>query len=215
MRSSARLRLASLVTSVPIVSNVQELDAGPRRFLFFIVFNVVGWQCVAGSVLALFALKIKMPPSWIGFLISFMPFTMVLAVGAGPLLTRFGSKRVMFGAWLLRNLLACTVFAMPWAVVRWGPRAAWYVLLVATLGFCLMRSVGVGGWFPWLHELVPERQRGAYFSAEASVGQLLNIGLALMVLLSLLPAKDFAAVTVACVPLDGNGRVVTNPLAPA
>ena len=51
--------------NVPIFSGLQELEPAPRRFLFFIVFNVVSWQCLIGPVLVLFARKIDMPPSWV------------------------------------------------------------------------------------------------------------------------------------------------------
>jgi len=164
---------------VPVLSGLQELDAAPRRFLLFIVFNVVSWQCIIGPALVLFARKIDMPPSWVGFLISFTPLSMMMVVLTGLLVTRYGAKRVMFVTWTLRNMVACLVFAMPWAMARWGMTAGGYVLMAATFGFCLMRAAGAGGWFPWLHEVVPETQRGAYFSSEAAIAQLLSVLVAL------------------------------------
>jgi len=154
---------------------VEDLDRGPRRFLVFMVFNMVSWQCILGPVLVLFARALGMPPSWVGFLISFMPVSMLLVVGTVPLVTRFGSKRLMFSAWLLRNLTACSAFAMPWAMAQWGPRAAWYVLLAGTLAFCIIRAVGASAWFPWLHEVVPPGQRAAYFSAESAIAQVVTV----------------------------------------
>jgi MFS family permease len=168
------------MSKLPITSALYELDPAPRQFLLFIVFNVVSWQCLIGTVAVLFARKIEMPPSWVGSLIAFTSISMILVVATGLLVMHWGSKRVMFIGWFLRNLFACVVFIMPWAMARWGARAAWYVLMASTLGFCLMRALGAGGWFPWLHEVVPENQRGAYFSAEASITQLLSIVLALV-----------------------------------
>ncbi|MBI4556436.1 MAG: hypothetical protein HY706_02540 [Candidatus Hydrogenedentes bacterium] len=162
-----------------VFSSIRELDSAPRKFLLFTTFNVISWQCIVGPALVLFARKIDMPASWVGFLISFMPLSMVFVLGTTPLVTWLGSKRLMFTTWMLRNLIAGVVFLMPWAVAHCGTRAAWYVLLGATLGFCLMRAAGAGAWFPWLHEVVPENQRGAYFSAEASVAQMVNIGVIL------------------------------------
>lgn len=162
----------------PIVSGLRELDSAPRRFLLFIAFNVVSWQCIIGPALVLLARKIDMPPSWVGFLISFTPLSTLLVVLTVQLVMRLGPRRVMLTAWFLRNLITCTVFLMPWAIVHHGQRAGWYVLLTATLGFCLMRAVGAGGWFPWLHEVVPESQRSTYFGSEAAITQLLNVGVA-------------------------------------
>lgn len=159
----------------PIISGLRELDSAPRRFLLFIAFNVVSWQCIIGPALVLIARKIDMPPSWVGFLISFTPLSTVLVVCTAQLVTRFGPKHVMLTAWTLRNLITCIVFLMPLAIAWHGQRAGWYVLMAATLGFCLMRAIGAGGWVPWLHEVVPDGQRSVYFASEAGITQLLNI----------------------------------------
>jgi hypothetical protein len=160
---------------IPVVSNLKELSPAPRRFLFFIAFNVVSWQCIIGPAMILLARKIDMPPSWVGFLNSFTPFTTLLVVFTAPVIARMGPKWVMFTAWLVRNILMCGVYFMPLAIYYGGNRAGWFVLSVSTLGFCLMRALGAGGWFPWLHEVVPEEQRGTYFSGEAALTQLINI----------------------------------------
>ena len=132
-----------------------------------------------GPILILLARHIDMPSSWVGLLIAFMPLSMVLVLITIPLVERLGSKRLMMVTWLLRNLIACSVFAMPWAMAQWGTRTAWYVLLSATLGFCLVRAMGVGAWFPWLHEMVPEKERGTFFSAETSVVQSVTVAVIL------------------------------------
>ncbi|HOZ46445.1 MAG TPA: hypothetical protein PLO37_10725 [Candidatus Hydrogenedentes bacterium] len=164
---------------VSLLSSLHELDPSPRKFMVFQLFNVISWQCLAGAVAILFARAIDMPPSWVGWLISFLPLSTLLVVTTVPLVTRLGPKRLMLCTWLVRNLIICAVFFMPWALDHWGFRAGWYVLLAATLGFCVVRALGVGGWFPWVHEMVPERQRGVYFSAETSIARLVTIGVAL------------------------------------
>ena len=160
---------------IPVISNLRELSPPPRRFLFFIAFNVVSWQCIIGPAMVLLARKIDMPPSWVGFLNSFTPFATLLVVLTAPLIERWGPKWVMFTAWFTRNLVMCGVFLMPLAIHYGGNRAGWFVLMSATLGFCLMRAAGAGGWFPWLHEVVPEEQRGTYFSGESALTQLINV----------------------------------------
>lgn len=161
--------------AIPIWSSVRHLSPPPRSFLLFSVFNVVSWQCIVGPAMVLLARHIDMPPSWVGFLNSFVPLSMVLVAFTVPLVTRFGSKRVMFWAWLLRNVVSSLVFLLPWVLIHGSARAGWAVLMAATLGFCVMRALGVGGWFPWLHEVVDERERGSYFAAEASTTQCMNI----------------------------------------
>ena len=154
---------------LPILSGYLELDKGPRKFLLFMVFNVVSWQCLAGSVLVLFARHLEMPSSWVGVLISFMPLSQLLIVFTVPFVERFGPKRMLVGAWISRNLMAMCVLSMPWVIAEWGQKGAWYLLICGTLGFCVSRAIGTGGWFPWLHEMIREEQRGTYFSTEMAI----------------------------------------------
>lgn len=154
-----------------------EFDTAQRKFFAFNFFNVVSWQCLMGHVMVLFARSINMPPSLVGFLISFLPLSMTIVVLTAPLVAYYGAKRVMFSAWFVRNLLTCSVFAMPWVMARWGERAGWYLLIGSTLGFCVVRAFGAGGWFPWLHEILPEGRRGAYFSMEQTIVHFVNIAI--------------------------------------
>lgn len=164
--------------NIPVLSAISELDPAPRRFLGFVCFNVLSWQCIVGPVLVLFARSIEMPPSWVGVLISMLPLSMLLVALTIHLVTRWGPKRVMFTAWIFRYLFVSLVFIMPWAMARWGDRSAWHVLLIATLGFCLVRAIGAGSWFPWLHDIVPATQRATYFSTETSISQIINVAVA-------------------------------------
>lgn len=160
---------------IPIISNLRRLDAAPRKFLFFTASNVVSWQCIVGPTLVLFARRLEMPPSWVGVLISFMPLSMLLVIFTLPLVTWLGPKQVMARGWLLRNMITSVVFLVPLAMAYYGRVAGWYVLATSTLGFCVMRAIGSGGWFPWLHEVVPENQRATFFSTETGIAQLVNV----------------------------------------
>jgi Na+/melibiose symporter-like transporter len=104
-----------------------------------------------------------------------MPLSASLVVFTTPLVESLGPKRVLSLAWFLRNSMTLIVFLMPWAIVHWGAQSGWYVLIVATLGFSLMRAWGVGGWFPWMHELLEERERGTYLSLEMIVIQVVGV----------------------------------------
>ncbi len=157
----------------PILSGLRELDRAPRQFLYFIVFNVISWQCIVGNALVLFARSLEIPASWVGFLIAFMPLSMLLVLVTVPLVTYLGPRRLMSTAWGSRCVVICAVFLIPYVLEHHGLRPAQYVLMGATLGFCLLRAMGGGGWFPWLHEVVPEHQRGTYFSTESAITQLL------------------------------------------
>ncbi len=156
---------------IPLISDFQKLSQAPQRFLVFSTFNVFSWFSLVGPVVVLFGRTIDMPASWIGFLLSFMPLSMLLVMITIPLVTRFGPKKLMIVTWIGRNLAASLVFFIPWALHAHGARASWIVLLTAVLSFCLVRAAGVGGWFPWLHEVVPEKEQNTFFSTETALAQ--------------------------------------------
>ncbi len=157
---------------------VRELPAPSRLFLIFTGVNVVSWQCVVGPALVLFARAVAMPPALVGVLLSFMPLSMLLVLLAYPLVEWLGPRRLLFYSWLGRNLLLLPVFCMPWVMARWGEAAGWHLLLFATLGFSVIRAVGVGGWYPWLHEIVPRGRMGSYLALETMLSQAIAILLA-------------------------------------
>lgn len=165
---------------VPIVSGFQALGSPPRRFLVYVAINVVSWQNIVGPAMILLARKIDMPESLVGLMLSFLPFTSLLLLFTLPMVVRMGPKRVMLWAWFLRNVIACIVFLLPLALATGIKELAWAVLVIAILGFCIMRALGAGGWLPWLHEIVPVPQRAVYFSTETSITQLINVGILLI-----------------------------------
>ena len=106
---------------IPILSDFRRLSQPPRRFLVFSTFNVLSWFSLVGPVVVLFGRTIDMPASWVGFLLSFMPLSMLLVMATIPLVTRFGPKKLMIATWIGRNLAASLVFLIPWALSAHGP----------------------------------------------------------------------------------------------
>ncbi len=149
--------------------NFRSLSEAPRRFLLFAALNVFSWHSIVGPVLVLFARYINMPPSWVGVIVSFVPLSMLLAFVTVPLVEWMGPKRLMLITWWSRYFVAGLAFSLPWVLWHGHPRYGWIVLLLAVLGFCLIRSMGVGGWYPWLHEIVQPQERSRYFGAESSI----------------------------------------------
>lgn len=161
----------------PIIKNIKDLPPAPRQFLLFTGINVFSWQCIAGQALVLFGRALDMPASWIGTLLSFMPLSMLFVIFSIPAVQALGPRKLMTITWLARNLFAACVFAIPFTVKIWGHEAGWYILLFSTLGFSLARASGVGAWYPWLHEIVPQPLLGSYFALETIVVQSISVAL--------------------------------------
>jgi MFS family permease len=158
-----------------IVTDVLKLTPASRKFLVFSGINVISWQCIVGQVLVLFGRTIHMPPSLVGMLVSFLPLSMFLVILSIPAVEKYGPRKLLITTWLIRNLVALPVFAIPYVLSHWSVEASWYILLLATLSFSLVRAFGVGAWFPWLHELVPKDSLNTYFSTETIGVQSLTV----------------------------------------
>ena len=164
-----------------VLKGITDLPSGPKHFLVFTAVNLISWQCVVGQAMVLFGRAIGMPASWIGVLISFLPLSLLLVIISIPAVESYGPRKMLIRTWLARNLLASLVFIIPGAIPLWGHRSAWYILIIATLGFSLARSLGVGAWYPWIHEIVPQKMLGAYFSAETILVQIINVALTFVI----------------------------------
>ncbi len=162
------------------LSHWRELDPGAKRFLYFIGFNVLTWQCVCGpTILVLYAVEIGMPELWIGWLLSFMPFCILSVAFTVPLVERMGPKRLIMRGWIWRSTVALLLFLTPGMTTWWGVVAGWWTVSIAVFLFCLIRAIAVAGWYPWLHELVPKHQRGSYFGFEMIFMQSMTVALTL------------------------------------
>jgi len=164
--------------------SLDRIGPSGRRFLSFASVNIIAVHCVSsGALLVLFARHIEMPASLVGLLMSFMPLSAMFVVFTNPLVERLGPRRLMMRTWIVRNLLFGTIFLTPLAIAWWGNPAGWAVLCFSTLGFSLTRAMGMGGWFPWLHEILPPRSRGMYFALEQSLLQGTSIVLSILIAL--------------------------------
>jgi predicted MFS family arabinose efflux permease len=165
----------------PFRQLLPKLTSAPRAFLFFSIVNLISWQCIVGQVLVLFARSLAMPADLVGLLLSFIPLSMLLVVISIPAVEFFGPRKLLITSWLLRNVLVTAVFFIPVVTLHHGQKAAWLTLLLAVLGFSLARAFGVGGWYPWIHEIVPKQEFTDYFNSETILVQLVNILLAVLI----------------------------------
>ncbi|OGV70720.1 MAG: hypothetical protein A3K19_27395 [Lentisphaerae bacterium RIFOXYB12_FULL_65_16] len=155
--------------------SLRLLGPAARRFLYFSFFNTMSWQLLVGSVLVLHARALDIPAGSVGLIVSIMPFTLVLSLVVSPWVDRIGPRRMMTAGWTARNLMAFPLVFTPWIYAAWGSHAAGVALFGGVLCFCIMRSLTCAGWFPWLHEIIPETERGRYFSIEMLLVQLVNV----------------------------------------
>lgn len=115
-----------------------------------------------GAAFVLFLDRLGLSKSDIGFILSLIPFSGLIAPLVAPFTARFGYKRTFLLFFLVRKLMAVPLLLTPWLVAQFGPAAALaFVALVVAL-FALSRSVEETAYYPWNQEFVPATVRGQY-----------------------------------------------------
>lgn len=115
-----------------------------------------------GSVFILFLNALGLSKSEIGFLLSLLPFTGLIALFIAPLIARFGYKRTFFIFNALRVLSAAFLLLTPWVISTYGPALTLAFITAVVIFFSLARSVVITAYYPWAQEYIPRSIQGKY-----------------------------------------------------
>ena len=115
-----------------------------------------------GSVFVLFLSALGLSKSEMGFTLSLVPYSGLLALFIAPVAARMGFKRVYMAGFGVRALVAAGLLFTPWVLATYGPQTTLGFVAVITGSFSIVRAVGVTASFPWVQEYVPNSVRGKY-----------------------------------------------------
>lgn len=155
---------------------LRMLPDGPRHFLAFNFLNVLSWTSILGTVLVLHATALGVSSAAIGALTSVLNFACILGIFTKSLAERIGSKRLLLGGWTIRNLMAAPIVLIPVVRHYFGFVPAAALLFTCITLFCIARALANIAWASWLHEIVPPRHLGRYYTVEAVMTRLLMLG---------------------------------------
>lgn len=122
-----------------------------------------------GSVFVLFLNQLGLSKSQIGFVLSLMPFTGLIALFIAPAVARFGYKRTYVVSFGLRNVVAAGLLLTPIVVTRAGPEAGMLFVTAIVAVFAVLRSIGITASTPWQQEYVPNSVRGKFTATNNAV----------------------------------------------
>ncbi len=131
---------------------------------------------VFGATFTLFLDDLGLDKVRIGFLISLIPFSGIVAPFVARYVARFGFRRTFVLFWLLRKFAVAFLLLTPAILSRQGLNAAfaWVGLFIFLFAFC--RSIAETAFYPWWQEIIPDRIRGkfsAIVSSIATIGELI------------------------------------------
>lgn len=125
-----------------------------------------------GSVFVLFLNELGLSKGQIGFVLSLMPFTGLLALFVAPTVARFGYKRTYVTSFGLRNVVASGLLLTPIVVAQGGAQAGMLFVTLIVAIFAVLRAVGITASTPWQQEYVPNSVRGKFTATNNAVSTL-------------------------------------------
>lgn len=133
------------------------------------VFSGLTWF---GPVFVLFLNELGLPKTRIGIVLSFLPFSGILALFVASTIARLGVKRVFIVCWGVRKGVTACLLLTPWVLDRSGVDGAFYFVLGCMSVFAVLRAIAETGWYPWAQEIVPPAMRGRMYGINNVIGLL-------------------------------------------
>lgn len=160
--SAQRTADEQLSTSPPEPTTVEKLRGLPWSIFANCANTVFAQFTFFGSVFVLFLSTLGMNKTEVGFMLSLIPFSGLVALFIAPAVARFGYKRTYITFFGLRKVVTIGLLLTPWVAVQFGPRGLLTYVILVTAIFALARSVAEVGVYPWLQEYIPNAVRGKY-----------------------------------------------------
>jgi MFS family permease len=128
-----------------------------------------------GSAFILFVNEIGASNSQIGFLLSLLPFTGLIALFIAPQVARFGYKRTWVTFFTARKFITAGLLFVPWVAARFGSEPAFAVIAFVVIGFALCRAIAETALYPWSQEFIPNSVRGKHAALNDMVARITGI----------------------------------------
>ena len=120
-----------------------------------------------GSVFLLFLSELGLPKAQIGIMLSFFPFSGLIALAFSPIATRIGRKRVFLTCFGSRYFVIINLLFLPWILTHLGKTAGITFVFAIMITVAVLRAMGETALYPWTQEFIPNSVRGR-FSAIAN-----------------------------------------------
>ena len=128
-----------------------------------------------GPAFVLFLDELSISRTEIGFLLSLVPFTGLVALFIAPRVARFGFKRTFITFWGARNVATSFLLFVPFVAMTFGLQAAVLFITLIMIAFSLCRSIAETGYYPWVQEYIPDSVRGKYSATNSAISNLVGI----------------------------------------
>jgi MFS family permease len=149
-----------------------KIRALPWWLAHGVLTNVFFLWTFGGSVFLLFLSELGLPKAQIGIMLSFFPFSGLIALVFAPFATRIGRKRVFLTCYGTRYFVIINLVFLPWILYNLGQAAGITFVFGITITVALLRAMGETGYYPWSQEFIPNSVRGWYSAIATSLSTL-------------------------------------------
>lgn len=158
-----------------VLTNAEKIRRLPWHTAFSSTNTVFALLTYFGPGYVLFLNELDFSNTHIGLLLSFVPFSALVALVIAPWAARFGYKRTWVTFFGMRKVMTIGLLFVPWVLAEFGPQVlAIYVTVVVAL-FALSRAIAETAYYPWVQEFIPNSIRGRYAAINDIVGRLTGI----------------------------------------
>jgi MFS family permease len=123
-----------------------------------------------GSVFLLFLSELGLPKGQIGIMLSFFPFSGLLALVFAPYAARLGRKLVFIACYGSRYFVIINLLFLPWIIAQVGRPAGVVFVFVVISMVAVLRALGETAYYPWSQEFIPNSVRGLYSAIFSATG---------------------------------------------
>ncbi len=146
----------------PVLTNAEKI----RRLHWNTALNaansVFAQLTFFGPAFVLFLSELKLTDAQIGFLLSLLPFSGLIALVIAPTVARVGYKRIWITFFGLRKVVTAGLLLVPFVMMQFGPQVMVIYVTFIVGGFALCRATAETASYPWAQEYIPNNIRGRY-----------------------------------------------------
>ncbi|MBZ0281209.1 MAG: MFS transporter [Anaerolineae bacterium] len=158
-----------------ILTNAEKIRRLPWNTALNANNTVFALLIYFGPAFVLFLNELGFSNTQIGFLLSLLPFTGLVAPVIAPWVAQFGYKRTFVTFFGIRKIVSAGLLLVPWVLSEFGTHTLLIYVTLIVAGFALCRAIAETGMYPWAQEFIPDTIRGRYSAINDIVSRLTGI----------------------------------------
>ncbi len=157
------------------LTNAEKIRRLPWNIALNATNNIFATLTFFGSSFVLFLSALGISNSQIGLLLSFLPFSGIVALFIAPSVARYGYKRTFVTFFGVRKIVTVCLLLVPTVIAHFGMGVGVTLVAVVVAFFALCRAISETGLYPWSQEYIPNSVRGKHSAINDMIARITGI----------------------------------------